>query len=267
MGTLGNNNYSTNTDNTNGKKNRDPNTYSAYTMSNLEGIDPSRLSVEYWGKLMKIIITPKLANPTTNQTFDHDNAAIAFLNHTKARILANEIKEVVSGKKHNGGVSLNDGALLSFSDGKEMGCGYCMILRKISASGEVMSTYVYEFNKEFHFGVANYNYQDGKFDKNYYDILEIEQLADCLEQYYLAMTNAIAHSVLNCGQYDYSRINTKINDICSNLGIDYSKAYNGGKGYEKSKSYFDKDGSKSASKTRTATIDELDGMMNPPDED
>lgn len=216
---LGDNNYSGN-----GKpKYREIETYSGYNLSNVEGVDPSALSFSYFRELLKVTISPKLQNPSENKLWDHENAASVYLTHTKARMLAKEIDEVLAGNKFNGGVNTGSDGLITFSDGKEVGSNfYCLIIRKIDQSGTVLSTYVYEFKQGYHYSIYNFNSSDSSHEKAYYDMLEIEQLKDLLEQYYEAMTNAIAYTVVNQMRFDMSRINTKLVDIAEANGITYN---------------------------------------------
>ena len=82
----------------NEKKNYEPRVYSPYKMSNIEGIDPSYLGVTFFRNLLQLAISPMNKNTGDKISFDHDNAIVVYLTHTKARILRNEIDRVLSGK-------------------------------------------------------------------------------------------------------------------------------------------------------------------------
>lgn len=267
---LGDTNYSGN----NKSKFKEPEVFSCYNMSNVEGVDPSAISFSFFRNLLKISISPKLANPTNDKMWDHENAVTVYLTHTKARMLAKEIENVLSGEKFNGGVNTGTDGLISFSDGKEVGSNfYCLIIRKIDMEGKVLSTYVYEFKPEYHYGISNFNTSDSSHQKDYYDMLEIEQFKDLLNGYFNAMTNAVAYSVINNMRFDLSRINTKLNDIAEANGISYG---NGGS-YSKNSntSFFNNNQSQDTSHgprqpeqsshskgTRMSTMDDLEGAMN-----
>lgn len=266
---LGDNNYSGN-----GKsKYREIETYSGYNLSNVEGVDPSALSFSYFRELLKVSIAPKLQNPSDNRMWDHENAAAVYLTHTKARMLAAEIDEVMKGNKFNGGVNTGTDGLITFSDGKEVGSSYyCLIIRKIDQEGKVLSTYVYEFKQGYHYSICNFNSSDASHDKSYYDDLEILQLKDLLVQYYQAMTNAIAYSVVNQMRFDMSRINTKLVDIAEANGITYDNKsgnnsnrggnrgsfFNGNTNNPKDEGRSARPGSNTGS-SRASTIEELEG--------
>lgn len=254
----------------NKQQQRSPEVFSFYTMSNAEGIDPSMLSISYWNGLMKVSISPMLPNPTTEHKWDKDNAIAAYVNHTKARTLAWVISDVLDPNKpdvHSGGINTGTDGLICFSDGKEVGLDHpCIIIRKIDPNdGHVISSYIYEFKFNYHYAIVNYNPNDASHKKIYYDDIEVSQFVEVLNEYYKAMTNAVAYTVIDRSKYDTSRINTKLDSICENLGIDYrdGKANYSRKG---GSSYFNKsngEGSTPSSATsRAATMDEIDNALN-----
>ena len=79
----------------NEKKNYEPRVYSPYKTSNVDGIDPSSLGVTFFRNLLQLSISPKLQNTGDKIAFDHDNAIVVYLTHTKARILKNEVERVL----------------------------------------------------------------------------------------------------------------------------------------------------------------------------
>lgn len=272
---LGDQNYSGN----NKSKFKEPEVYSCYNMSNVEGVDPSALSSSFFRNLLKLTISPKLQNPTGDKLWDHENAACVYITHTKARMLAKEIDDVLEGKKFNGGVNTGADGLISFSDGKEVGSPfYCLIIRKLDNQGSILGSYIYEFKSNYHYGISNFNASDSSHDKDYYDMLEIEQFKELLIGYYNAMNNAIAYSVVNNMRFDISRINTKLNDIAEANGITYGNG-NGYSNNSSSRSFFNNNNTKaennaantggspnrpnqsSHNSSRMSTLEELDGAL------
>lgn len=252
--------------------------YSLYNTSNEDGVDPTALSYSFWNGCLKIAIAPQLPNPTEKRKWDHKNAASTFLNHTAARILYEEANKVIRGESENGGVRIGKKApsvLLTFSNGKEVGCnGYCLILRSIDADGTVLATYVYEFRREYYYGVTNFEADTAKFAKSNYNAIEVDQFLDMLEQYYIAMTKATAYSVMSEMKYDMSRVNTKLGLIAESLGVEFKGGNNNNSGG--GTSYFDRGASSEESTSsssssrksgaRQTTIDDLEGAMNPPED-
>ena len=69
--------------------------YSEYGTGNPEGIDPSALSYTFYSRMLKLSISPLKMNNGDKIAYDHDNAAVAWLTHTKARMLYDQIKRVL----------------------------------------------------------------------------------------------------------------------------------------------------------------------------
>ena len=259
--------YSSNS-NTNKKQYYEPEVRSSYVLSNSEGVDPSALSVSFFRDCLKFTASPMLPNPTETKKWDTDNAMTIYINHTKARTLCTIIDDVMDGKIQNGGVNSGAKGFLSFSNGKELGIdNYCLIFREIDPQvGSITSTYVYEFKMNYHYAIVNFDANTMDHDKVYFDNLEIEQLKDLLKEYYHAITNATAYTVVNQLRFEHSRINTKLNSICESLGIKFDKS---GANYGKNgnKSYFDSNGAKTShnssdeyqQQSREATLESLEG--------
>ena len=209
-----------------------PNIQSEYKMSNPEGIDPSSLSFNFWNGLLNIKIAPKKANSNDEfASYDYDNAASVFISHSKARILAEEIKRFIeaNGSIDNVGVNTKHG-LLSVSSGKEFGVSSpVLVVRDLDPNnGQIISQYIYQFKTGFHYGIENF--KDSKYSTVTYDNLELEQLITILEQFYLSMTNAMAYSVINCNRFNDTRVKNSLDAIKENLGIStsYSSKNSGG---------------------------------------
>ena len=213
------------------KVSNDPTVYSPYKFSNSESdIDPSAMSITYWNSTMKVSISPKKNVPNGEIAFDHDNAVSIYLSHTKARILAEEIKAFKEGKINSVSVDTNKG-LLSISNGKEFGVNsYFMVIRTFDQENNtVNSSYAYEFKKRYHYAIRNFDEKNmDNFEKVYYDEIELDQFVTVLEEYYKAMTGAMAFSVIDQSKYNNSRVQTKLDSIAMKLGIDWSSG-NGNK--------------------------------------
>lgn len=244
----------------------DPEVFSQYSLSNKDGlVDPSMLSIRFWNGLLKLSIYPKLPNATQEHIWNKEDAISIYLNHTKARILAEGIDSVLDPNTtiHNYGVSTRDG-LVSFSDGKEIGIeSPCLILRKIDQNdGHVISSYIYEFRIDYHSAVINFDPKNISFDKVYLDSLEVEQFKDLLKSYYIAMTNAESYAVVS--SYQFKRLSSKVDQIGEAVGIasgekpNYSKK--GGTSFFNNPNSGNGGGSKNAM-SRSATIDDIDNEM------
>ena len=234
--------------------------YSAYNVGNPEGIDPSALSYSFYNRMLKLSISPAKMNSGDKVSYDHENAASIWLTHVKARILHDEILKVLKGEISNGGVPSGNEGLVRFIDGKELGVnGYCLVINKINETGEVISSYAYEFKTKYHYAVENFDPKDSSHKKVYHNNLEIQQLLDLLESYYISMTGAVAYSVMDANRFNTNTTNTKIDLIMSKMGVEYKP---GTTSRSSSGSYFDNSrGTTSESDNRSmraATMDDLD---------
>lgn len=233
--------------------------YSKYGTGNAEGIDPSALSYSFYNRMLKLSISPLKMNNGDKISYDHDNAAVVWITHTKARMLYDQITKVLNGEISNGGVPTGTEGLIRFCDGKELGINnYCLIINKVNENGEVISSYAYEFKTHYHYAVENYSPKDSSHKKCYYDRIEIDQLLDLLKTYYEAMTGATAYSVMDGMRFNTNAQNTKMDLIMSKLGVEYK---NGMTSRSSNGSYFDnhsESNSTSGREIRTTTMEELE---------
>lgn len=220
-------------DNNNGKKYYEPLIYSPYGTSNVDGVDPSALSYQFYNGLLKISISPMLPNakPGDRKLWDTDNQISVWLTQSKAKILHDEILYALDhpDECNNGGVASGAEGLISFSNGKELGAtSPCLVIRKINQSGEVMAVYAYQFKTEHHKSVRNFKPEaPSQYDTHMYPMLEIENLLNILEDYSRQISGATAYAVMNGMKYDINKMNTKFSLIMDKLGIEQSNYYNG----------------------------------------
>lgn len=264
---------------TNEKKYREVEVYSPYKMSNTEGVDPSALSFSFFRDCLKITISPMFQNarPGDSKKWDTENAITIYVQHTKARMLAAIIQDVLDPEKPdivNGGIQSGPDGFISFSNGKELGCdNYCLILRKMdNVTGEILTTYAYEFKTNYHYAIINFDQSTSAHKKVYFDNIEIEQFLDLLKQYYTSMTYATSYSVNNQMRFEMSRLNTKLNNISEALGISYEpKNANYNNKNNNRSSFFNNTNSENGrnsinSQPTESSLDRLEGRMNPPED-
>lgn len=246
--------------NKNDRKTNDPTVYSPYKFSTVDGLDPSSLSITFWASTMKISIAPKKNTPNGEIAYDYDNGISIYLSHTKARILAEEIKAFMEGKINNVAVDTAKG-LISISNGKEFGVNsnFLVIRSFDQENNTVSSSYAYEFKKQYHYSIRNFDEKNmDKFEKVYYDDIEIWQFVTLLEEYYKAMTGAVAFTVIDQSKYNNSRVQTKLDSIASKLGIDWSS--NNGNKSSGGASFFSNKESNGSSSFKTGSVDDLDDL-------
>lgn len=253
-----------NNNDNNKKKYYEPTLYSPYGTSNTDGVDPSALSYSFFNGMLKITISPMKpgAKQGDKQLWDHDNAVSVWLTHVKARMLYNEIEQVMSDPDatDNAGVTTGNEGLISFSNGKEVGASHpCLIIRKVDQNdGSVTATYVYEFKTDHYWAVRNFDPQNPtQYDSHTYQYLEIDTLKSLLKEYYTSIGGAGAYANMYAQRFDANRINTKIGLIMDKLGIEQSAEYGNRGGGRNNQSFFNSNQNKSENSMRSATLDQL----------
>ena len=149
--------------NNNERKNYSPSVHSGYKFSNPDSdIDKTSLSFSFWNKLLKVAIAPKKETSDGSIAYDHDNAGTVYLSHTKALILYNEIIKFLEDYRNgnspkNTGVNPGTEGLIYICNGEEFNAeGPCLVIRKIDDKGHSTSTFVYEFRRDVHKAILNY---------------------------------------------------------------------------------------------------------------
>lgn len=224
----------------NNEKRNYPTVYSNMRMSNQEGLDPSRLSFSFTlNGLLKLTITPiKGTNENGFAQYDTDNEAVAFISYTKAKMLEKEIRNYLSTGTFSTGQSAfainTKHGLVQIYDGKVEGVDgpLLAIIETNPNTGKVDAKYIYQFKRDYHYIITNYDESNGNFDTNNYPDIEIEIFADLLEQYYLSCSNAIAYSVINSNRYNQERLNNDLDALKAKAGISTGgNSYRGGGNY------------------------------------
>lgn len=244
--------------------------YSAYRMNNAESkIDATCITFRFWAGNLCISIFPRKNTGNDEVLFDMDNGITIYMSHTKARIFKHEVEIFLSDPVKYNSVGVPSGqAVITISNGAEYGKDNPVItIRKINSdTGEVIASFAYEFKRDYHFSIRNYNDRDRTFESCYedYQNIEIEQLITLLDEYIKASTNAIAFTVVDQQKYSLSRMEDKINAIAANLGVELpnkggnKRRYNGNTFFNNSNSSNSGGGYSSNINYGSATIDDLE---------
>lgn len=235
--------------------------YSAYGATNtFSTVDQSRIRYSFWNKTLKIEIIPVADRDANGRiTWDYKNAMSAYLTHTKAYILACEIRKFLEDpERYNSSGVVSNETLVTISNGREFGVGgYFLVIRKVNKeTGAEVSSYAYQFNTtKTYNSVRNYNAKTAEFASEFdeYSLLEINQLLNILDGYVNAMTYATAYSVMDAMDYNYNQMMTTLEAIASNLGVPISS---GTKNSGSSKSVFNQRNNQSSGFSSNS--------MNPP---
>ena len=239
----------------------EPSVYSPYRFNNTESsIDKTCLTIGVWNRMLKITISPRKEN-TEEVVFDIEKGLTVYLNHSKAKILANEMRNFLRDPDTYNGSGVPSGSgIISISNGSEFGVDTpVMVIRKLDDTGNVVSSFAYEFKRGYYFSVRGYN-GGRNFVKETaaYDKLEIEEMILILDQYCEAMTYMFAYSVLDVNKYNEDRMNKKLNSIAEKLGVEVNRGNSRpGSNFSSSTSFFNNSSSNSESYT-PATLDDID---------
>lgn len=223
----------------NGNEGFSPTVRSKYSFINTESqIDKSRLSFSMWKNTLQIIISPVKETPDGIQ-IDKDNSGSIYINHTKARIFAEELKKFLQDPDtYHGSAVFSGKAVISISNGSDVGgTSPILIIRNIDESGKAVGTFAYEFRTNFHCAIHNYN-GDSNFNREYYPNIEIEELITMLEEYYRAASSAYAFMTVDAYSHNHNYMSDKLNQIAQKLGIEGGYGRSSGTRYNNTASNF-----------------------------
>lgn len=220
------NNYTGGNNNTNQNQPARPTVYSAISFANpMSPIDATRLSASYWNRMLKLTITPRVQGGNENEINWDKNQHIAIhLTHIKAYMLEKEIERfLMDPEKYNSSGVISNETMITISNGSEFGAnGIFLVIRKLNLETmETLSSYTYEFNRDFHYVVRNYDEASRTFEKNTidYSIVEVEELRMLLQEYVKAATNAVAYTVVDQLDYRLNRNDNNLKQIAGALGV------------------------------------------------
>lgn len=222
-----------NYNNNNDKKNTGRELYGDIKFYHPEAeIDPGALSYSFWNGMIKITISPvdKTTANSSHVKYDHQNAGVIYLRPMYAYMLAQEIKNVIDGHPHlnNGIQNLSNDAVIFVCSGSEFGVASpCLAIRKIDENGNIVSTYVYQFNTNY-YAIRNFDSETKDFEKYFYENLEMITFMQTLEDFARSMNGAYAFANSHYGRFDTSRTHTKLDSIAEKLGITYPSDNKGG---------------------------------------
>lgn len=222
----------------------DPTVYSPYKFNNARStVDQTQLSIQFWNNSLRILIAPKNTDsPEDQPTFDIKNSISVYLNHAKARMLHDVLKNFMANPEEYDNTGVVAGSsIISFTTGKGFGSKFPMvIIRKVDESGNITSSFAYETKGDYHFAVKGFTETCKEYEKLYYPNLELESLLTVLEEFVKAETRAMAYSVLDAFKFDQYRTSIKINRIGEKLGLDMNVS-SSGSARSSSTSYFSRD--------------------------
>lgn len=263
----------------NPQQRRSPVVFSGYSMSNtFSKVDQCKLRPSFWNQMLKLEFIPAIPAADGKVNWDYKAATAAYITHTKAYILANEIRLFKEDPEtYNSSGILSGETLLTISNGQEFGeQGVFLVARKVDkTTGQALSTYSYEFNIQYYNSIRGYDASSASFDTDYdsYKWLEVDQFLQVLDSYVEAMTYATAYAVTDATSYRHDVMVENLGLIATSLGVDVSRSgQNSGISGKNSKSVFNQRGNnggsssfngmpKPVSPTEHTTIEAIEGDL------
>ena len=186
-------------------------------------IDKTSISFSMWKSTIRVSIIPAIESGTDEAPrYDFKNAVHIWLTPPKAKQFA----QILRGFKEDPDTYDNFGvptsqAIITVDKPSTFGHpdrGPVISIRRVDESGNVELSYSYECNIDGTSAIVGFNPANPKSfkqDTEHFQNVEIDAIITQLEQYYLAMTNATAFSVLN-QMYPY------LDRIAAKLSVDLS---------------------------------------------
>lgn len=190
-----------------------------FTLYNQESkIDKTSISFSMWQSTIRISITPAIENSAGEAPkFDFRNSVAIFLTPIKAHLFAEILKGFLRDpdKYANHGIA-SPQAIISIDKPDTFGhpeCGPVISIRKVNEEGTVELSYSYECNLENFNSIVGFNVKkprDFERDTDMFKYADIEAIITQLEEFYKAMTNAVAFSTMHNMYPWFDRIGSKI---------------------------------------------------------
>lgn len=213
--------------NGNSNQKKSINVYSNYRMTNSKDVSNyggSSIGFTFWQGTLKIGIAPlKMVSGQDYPMPDRDREVSAYLKHTKARILAKEIRRFLNGEQTSVGITTGANTFITVSDGSDFNLEQPVIcIRKLNKDLSALEEEIlFICRNDLHFSVHNFDKAtfDGDKDFDTYKNMDLEDFVLVLEEYARSMTNATAYSVHETAQYVNSNMNASIEAIAEKLGV------------------------------------------------
>lgn len=181
-------------------------------------IMPSRMSIDYFNKLMRVNIAPRNPNSDKNEysTYDMDNKVSVYLTFYRAKELFDMIEKMKTDDSIFNVCINTNGAMLKISKGKEYGSDNYVFAICTDKDG-VISEMLYETQGDRY--IEPYNFADGKYEEFVSKNMELDTFQMCLNEYYRASSYAIAASIADSELYRRHSQIEMIKSIAGKVGV------------------------------------------------
>lgn len=245
-----------------------PEVNSGYSLFNSSRELPEELhsciTFSYWKSCIKISIAKRKVESYGKDvpSYDMENKLSIYVRHQKARMLASLIRDVEISKNFysedanpkgydNVGIGSGNGVIVV----TEVNGTPAISIRKAFDDGSIQEA-TYIINQRYDV-LYNHDAQTFNFESNLEDFkyIELDIIAQQLEDFATAMNNAIAYSMIDSTAYANYKLNNNITAIASKLGVDL---YNNNKTNNAKRGYNSFNNTNSVSSFSKSTIEELD---------
>ena len=193
------------------------NTFSPISFANPEStINPSRLSIAYFNRLMQISIANRMTSTNENYpTYDNDHAVKVYISAYKAKNLYEMILKMREDSTINNVCVETKNGLLKVSNGVEFGStSYCVSVMTSDDKGNVRET-IYQFKGS---DTGYYNYNDGSFSTMDLQDMEYNTFMMTLDQYWLASSYGLAAAIRESNMYQQKGLRDLVGAIAKKVG-------------------------------------------------
>ena len=207
-----------------------PTVYGYALFNSTSKIDKTSISFSMWQTTLRITIVPAIENGADEAPkYDFKNSVSIFLTPIKAHLFADIIRGFMKDpdKYANHGIA-SPQAIISIDKPDTFGhpdCGPVISIRKVNDEGTIELSYSYECNLENFTSIVGFNTKnprDFEMDTDMFKYADLDCIITQLDEYYKAMTNAQAFSVMHNLYPWFDRIGTKI-------GVDVTGGQNRGR--------------------------------------
>lgn len=253
----GGSNYNANSSQNGGRKVFEPTYYSRLKQKT----ESMALSFTFRSGLLIFTLSKKVDN------FKYDDLISIHLSVTKAKILAEQIKEfkkeylsgkLVPGKAYGVNAGMNDKVTyIGFHTDENN--KILVTIGKIDGTGAIIESHTTNLNKDYNFALEWKDITQMDVAKDYKDLIELDQIQELCADFGHYMNGALAYSVNDLARFENNKEAAKIDLIFDKLGIErpsYGQQRNYG-----SNNFINNSGRVESNHTS------IDDLMNPPEDD
>ena len=238
-----------------------------YQFSNSEAkLDQTSLTFNWWNKMLKISIAPKMNNNGDYAQYDHKNAISVYMGVQSAKALLILMEDYLrflndsanAKKDYNRAIQVKSGVVI-LSNGKFIGQNGvpCVVIAKINDRGKIESSYAYEFKVGTMYSIDNFDAEAGTYDTSteQFKFMEIELVANALKQYVDAVSNMVAASVVN----EIQPFRNEVRRIADKLGVSFGGGGDGGN-VTRSSYFNNQSGASESNPVTSSTLDDIENI-------